>query len=154
MPWAREMAEINVEREFLVRRLRESTLRSVDAFFPRHPGLRHAGEAGWRAVLACIGPPARSAAETWGRGERFGIVPLVDGRIYLYATAATGPGTKPADHHAELTRRFGAYGTIRYPRCSTARPANPEPVDVLHHDFHRTGLAPAPIPLRPGGPAR
>ncbi|MGW1663498.1 FAD-dependent monooxygenase [Streptomyces microflavus] len=111
--------------------------------FPRHPGLRHAGEAGWRAVLPGIGPPARSAAETWGRGERFGTVPLVDGRIYLYATAATGPGTKPADHHAELTRRFGTWHDPIPALLDRLDPRNPEPVDVLHHDFHELA---SPLP--------
>ncbi|CAM5279043.1 hypothetical protein SBADM41S_06128 [Streptomyces badius] len=70
--------------------------------FPRHPGPRYAGETGWRAVLSGAGLPALPAAETWGKGERFGIVPLADGRVYVYATAVTGPGTRPADHRAEL----------------------------------------------------
>ncbi|MFD3649461.1 FAD-dependent monooxygenase [Streptomyces cyaneofuscatus] len=104
--------------------------------FPRHPGLRHAGEAGWRAVLPGFGPPPRSAAETWGRGERFGIVPLVDGRIYVYATAAVGPGTQPADHHAELTRRFGAWHDPIPALLDRVGRRNPDPVGVLHHDFY------------------
>ncbi|MFE2292976.1 FAD-dependent monooxygenase [Streptomyces sp. NPDC059452] len=130
--------------------------------FPRHPGLRHAGEAGWRAVLSGVGLPARSAAETWGRGERFGLVPLVDGRIYIYATAVTGPGTKsadravtgpgaapayrgadPADHHAELTRRFGAWHDPIPALLDRLDRRNPEPVAVLHHDFHELA---SPLP--------
>lgn len=110
--------------------------------FPRHPGLRHAGEAGWRAVLPGFGPPPRSAAETWGRGERFGIVPLVDGRIYVYATAA-GPGTKPADHHAELIRRFGAWHDPIPALLDRLGRRNPDPVRVLHHDFYELA---SPLP--------
>ncbi|MEV4880094.1 FAD-dependent monooxygenase [Streptomyces cyaneofuscatus] len=111
--------------------------------FPRHPGLRHAGEAGWRAVLPGVGVPARSAAETWGRGERFGIVPLVDGRIYVYATAAAGPGTQPADHHAELTRRFGAWHDPIPALLDRLGRRDPDPVDVLHHDFYELA---SPLP--------
>lgn len=111
--------------------------------FPRHPGLRHAGEAGWRAVLPRSGPPPRHAAETWGRGERFGVVPLVDGRIYVYATAVTGPGGRPADHHAELTRRFGAWHDPIPALLDRLNQHAPDPVGILHHDFHE--LAP-PLP--------
>ncbi|OKJ17952.1 monooxygenase [Streptomyces sp. CB00316] len=111
--------------------------------FPGHPGLRHAGEAGWRAVLPGFGPPVRSAAETWGRGERFGIVPLVDGRIYVYATAASGPGTKPADHHAELNRRFGTWHDPIPALLDRLDQRNPDPVGVLHHDFHELA---SPLP--------
>ncbi|MFI7238880.1 FAD-dependent monooxygenase [Streptomyces cyaneofuscatus] len=111
--------------------------------FPRHPGLRHAGEAGWRAVLPGVGAPGRSAAETWGRGERFGIVPLVDGRIYVYATAAVGPGTKPADHHAELIRRFGAWHDPIPALLDRLGRRNPDPVGVLHHDFYELA---SPLP--------
>ncbi|WP_398865848.1 FAD-dependent monooxygenase [Streptomyces stephensoniae] len=122
-----------------------STLRGQ--LFPRHPGLRHAGEAGWRAVLPGGGPPARTATETWGRAERFGIVPLVDGRIYVYATAATGPGprpgTKPADHLAELTRRFGGWHDPIPALLDRLGRQSPGPVDVLHHDFHELA---SPLP--------
>lgn len=111
--------------------------------FPRHPGLRHAGEAGWRAVLPGFGPPPRSAAETWGRGERFGIVPLVDGRIYVYATATVRPGTQPADHHAELTRRFGAWHDPIPALLDRLGRRNPDPVGVLHHDFYELA---SPLP--------
>ncbi|MFF9060100.1 FAD-dependent monooxygenase [Streptomyces sp. NPDC014882] len=111
--------------------------------FPRHPGLRHAGEAGWRAVLPGADPPVRQAAETWGRGERFGVVPLADGRVYLYATAVSGPGARPADHHAELTRRFGAWHSPIPELLDRLDPRDPDPVGVLHHDFHELA---APLP--------
>ncbi|MGW0393679.1 FAD-dependent monooxygenase [Streptomyces sp. NPDC003042] len=76
--------------------------------FPAHPGLRYSGETAWRAVLPPDGPPP-TAAETWGRGERFGVVPLADGRIYVYATAVVPEGYRPADARAELLRRYGAW---------------------------------------------
>ncbi|NKQ24365.1 FAD-dependent monooxygenase [Streptomyces galbus] len=120
-------------------------LRSVlrAQLFPRHPGLRHAGEAGWRAVLPGAGTAPQEAAETWGRGERFGIVPLADGRIYVYATAVTGPAARPADHPAELTRRFGAWHEPIPALLDRLDPRHPEPAGILHHDFHELA---APLP--------
>ncbi|MFF8930392.1 FAD-dependent monooxygenase [Streptomyces longwoodensis] len=120
-------------------------LRSVlrAQLFPRHPGLRHAGEAGWRAVLPGAGLPRPQAAETWGAGERFGVVPLVDGRIYAYATAVTGPAARPADHHADLTRRFGAWHDPIPALLDRLDPRHPEPVGILHHDFHELAV---PLP--------
>ncbi|MFD5682055.1 FAD-dependent monooxygenase [Streptomyces bacillaris] len=123
-------------------------LRSVlrGQLFPRHPGPRYAGETGWRAVLSGTGLPALSAAETWGRGERFGIVPLVDGRVYVYATAVTGPGTRPADHLAELVRRFGAWHDpipALLERLEQPDRNGPDRVGILHHDFHELA---APLP--------
>ncbi|MEU6943336.1 FAD-dependent monooxygenase, partial [Streptomyces rubiginosohelvolus] len=123
-------------------------LRSVlrGQLFPRHPGPRYAGETGWRAVLSGTGLPALSAAETWGRGERFGIVPLVDGRVYVYATAVTGPGARPADHLAELVRRFGAWHDpipALLERLEQSDRHGPDPVGILHHDFYELA---APLP--------
>lgn len=48
-------------------------------------------------------------AETWGRGALFGTVPLADGRVYCYASAAVPPGQAQADPAAELERRFGGW---------------------------------------------
>ncbi|MDR6976007.1 2-polyprenyl-6-methoxyphenol hydroxylase-like FAD-dependent oxidoreductase [Streptomyces sp. 3330] len=105
--------------------------------FPDHRGVRHAGEAGWRAVLSGAGLPAQQAAETWGRGERFGVVPLADGRVYVYATAVSGPGAKPVtDHRAELTRRFGAWHDPIPTLLDRLNRRDPDPVGILHHEFH------------------
>lgn len=45
--------------------------------------------------------------ETWGRGARFGIVPLSEGRIYWFATANRPASTQPEDHHVALRELFG-----------------------------------------------
>ncbi|RSS63996.1 monooxygenase [Streptomyces sp. WAC06614] len=78
-------------------------------YFPDHPGLHYSGETAWRTVLSAEGLPPLVTSETWGRGQRFGIVPLADGRVYAYATAFQPQGTRPADVRAELTRRFGPW---------------------------------------------
>ncbi|WP_392894483.1 FAD-dependent monooxygenase [Streptomyces sp. LN699] len=112
-------------------------------YFPHHPGLRYSGETAWRTVLAAapdgVRPVADAvAAETWGRGERFGTVPLADGRVYVYATAVVPEGRRPTDVRAELLRRFGTW--------HDPIPALLERIDpaaVLRHDLY--DLA-APLP--------
>ncbi|MFD9520504.1 FAD-dependent monooxygenase [Streptomyces sp. NPDC059979] len=108
-------------------------------YFPDHPGLRYSGETAWRTVLPSVVSPAEAlTAETWGRGERFGVVPLADGRIYVYATAVAPEGYRPADVRAELLRRYGSW--------HDPIPALLERIDpaaVFQHDLH--DLA-APLP--------
>ncbi|WP_407840514.1 FAD-dependent monooxygenase [Streptomyces sp. DSM 116496] len=107
-------------------------------YFPAHPGLHHSGETAWRTVLAAGGPPVRAATETWGRGERFGVVPLADGRVYVYATAVVPEGHRPVDVRAELLRR---YGTWHDPIPALLERI--DPAAVLQHDLY--DLA-APLP--------
>ncbi|MFF1481226.1 FAD-dependent oxidoreductase [Streptomyces sp. NPDC058301] len=107
-------------------------------YFPDHPGLHYSGETAWRTVLPADGLPDLAAAETWGRGERFGVVPLADGRVYLYATAVVPEGYEPTDVRAELLRRYGSW--------HAPVPALLERIDpaaVLQHDLY--DLA-APLP--------
>ncbi|MFZ3474911.1 FAD-dependent monooxygenase [Streptomyces sp. 4.24] len=111
-----------------------STLRRRS--FPDHPGLHYSGETAWRAVLP--GGAVTEACETWGRGERFGTVPLADGRVYLYATAVVPEGFRPADVRAELLRR---YGTWHDPIPTLLERI--DPAAVLQHDLY--DLA-APLP--------
>ncbi|MDA5284239.1 FAD-dependent monooxygenase [Streptomyces sp. Isolate_45] len=106
-------------------------------YFPDHPGLRYSGETAWRAVLP-TGGTVTEAAETWGRGRRFGTVPLADGRTYLYATAVVPAGYRPGDVRTELLRHHGTW--------HDPIPALLERVDpaaVLQHDLY--DLA-APLP--------
>ncbi|WP_030204576.1 FAD-dependent monooxygenase [Streptomyces sp. NRRL S-87] len=79
------------------------------AFFPDHPGLHYLGETAWRALVDAPDLRVPAMTETWGRGERFGVTPLSDGRYYVYATAVVPPGTRPSDARAELRRRFGTW---------------------------------------------
>lgn len=71
----------------------------------------------WRGVAALSLERPR-ATETWGAGERFGVVPLSGGRTYWFATV-TGPHSPlaGASAHADLARRFA--GCMHpSPRCS------------------------------------
>src|SRR5437868_11875154 len=38
--------------------------------------------------LGALPLTVREGAETWGRGERFGYVPLADGRVYCFAVVS------------------------------------------------------------------
>ncbi|MFJ9075063.1 FAD-dependent oxidoreductase [Streptomyces sp. NPDC102278] len=112
-------------------------------YVPDHPGLRYSGETAWRTVLAAASDGGRPvaepvAAETWGRGERFGTVPLADGRVYVYATAVAPEGHRPADVRAELLRRFRTWHDP-----IPALLERMDPAAVLQHDLY--DLA-APLP--------
>lgn len=44
----------------------------------------------WRGIVpASVGIEVSDGGETWGRGQRFGYIPLSDGGIYWYATLGT-----------------------------------------------------------------
>lgn len=70
---------------------------------------RYAGYTSWRGVcdVPGVADPA-STTETWGRGLRFGVVPISQGRTYWFATAnAPASGIDAPDAHGELLSRFG-----------------------------------------------
>lgn len=75
---------------------------------------RPAGYSAWRGVVML--PSAdrpRVATETWGRGVRFGAVPIGGGRTYWFATAnSAGP---PAEGEAAAGFLRGAFGAWHAP---------------------------------------
>lgn len=104
--------------------------RTRGRLFPDHPGPRYAGYTSWRSVTTG-GFRGGSTGETWGRGQRFGSVPLGDGRVYWYATANLPAGGSDADPRAELHRRFGGWHPP-IPELLAATPA----ANVLRLDIH------------------
>lgn len=72
-------------------------------------GLRYAGYTAWRGVTHTRIDVHGEAGEAWGRGKRFGIVPLADGRVYWFATQSLPPGTAFQDDHREALDRFGSW---------------------------------------------
>lgn len=48
---------------------------------------RYAGYTAWHGIATGVTPPLMG--ELWGRGKRFGIVPLTEERVYWYATCNT-----------------------------------------------------------------
>jgi 2-polyprenyl-6-methoxyphenol hydroxylase-like FAD-dependent oxidoreductase len=70
---------------------------------------RYAGYTSWRGVTR-IDAGRVVPAETWGRGARFGMTPLADGRVYWFATKDAPPGARSPDgERAELLRTFGGW---------------------------------------------
>ncbi|GAA2393174.1 FAD-dependent monooxygenase [Streptomyces glaucosporus] len=107
------------------------------ALFPGHPAPRYAGFTAWRFVVPAPERPF-SPHETWGRGSLWGTIPLHDGRVYAYATAAVPAGQRSPDgERAELLRRFGDW---HHPVPDLL--AALDPAAVLRNDVYRTAAAP------------
>ncbi|KOV11079.1 monooxygenase [Streptomyces sp. XY431] len=101
-----------------------------DLLFPGHPGPRYSGFTSWRTIVTPAGRP-EAVGEVWGRGQLAGVVPLADGRVYVYGAALAPAGARAADgdEKAELLRRFGTW-------CAPVPQllALAEPGRVLRHD--------------------
>jgi 2-polyprenyl-6-methoxyphenol hydroxylase-like FAD-dependent oxidoreductase len=66
------------------------------------------GVTAWRG----ISPPWTGdldVAISWDRGAEFGVVPLVDGRVYWFASVNAAPGGRAADERAAVRDRFGGW---------------------------------------------
>lgn len=89
---------------------------------------RYAGYTAWRGVLPYAGPV--KYGEYWGRGARFGIFPLTEGRVYWFATHTEPQGQKaPFGERAYLLELFGKW-------CAPIAQLidlTPE-ADILRHD--------------------
>jgi 2-polyprenyl-6-methoxyphenol hydroxylase-like FAD-dependent oxidoreductase len=95
------------------------------------PGVRYSGYAAWRGVTSGPVDIGDEAGETWGKGQRFGLVPLLDKRVYWFATLTTAPDTAFDNEHAEVRRRFaGWHAPIEACLADTL------PDDVLRHDIY------------------
>lgn len=73
---------------------------------------RYSGYTAWRAVVEFDHPSLRQgASETWGRGARFGIVPMSHNRVYWFATnnAPEGVNDSPQQRKKELQNLFGGW---------------------------------------------
>jgi 2-polyprenyl-6-methoxyphenol hydroxylase-like FAD-dependent oxidoreductase len=71
---------------------------------------RYAGYTAWRGVSPVAVESGR-LTESWGVGERFGLVDIGRGRTYWFATknAAEGESEEPGGRKAEILRRFSAW---------------------------------------------
>jgi 2-polyprenyl-6-methoxyphenol hydroxylase-like FAD-dependent oxidoreductase len=72
--------------------------------------IRYAGYTAWRGVSAVPVEPGR-LTESWGVGERFGLVDIGRGRTYWFATknAVEGESDEPQGRKAEVARRFSGW---------------------------------------------
>ena len=121
--------------------------------FPEHPGPAYAGYVTWRGLVPAQAAPALRPApavtETWGRGKRFGIVPLAGGQVYWwYATASLPEGAHADDHLADLgARHRGWHAPIPQLLQAIPLPA------LLRHDIYHLDT-PLPRYVSGGGPGR
>lgn len=72
---------------------------------------RYAGYTCWRAVTSYPADPGMQASETWGTKGRFGIVPLVDDKVYWFACVSAKPNDPVlrAWNVKDLAENFKAY---------------------------------------------
>jgi len=72
--------------------------------------IRYAGYTAWRGVSPVPVEPGR-LTESWGVGERFGLVDIGRGRTYWFATknAPAGAPDEPEGRKAEIVRRFSGW---------------------------------------------
>ena len=108
-------------------------LRSIvrTAVCPHAREPRYAGYTAWRMITRPL-PPLREGGEIWGRGERFGVVPLPDGRVYLFGVAGAPEGMRSPDGElTEVRRRFGEWPDP-VPQLLDEVP----PDAVLRHDIY------------------
>ena len=71
---------------------------------------RYAGYTAWRGISPVPVEPGR-LTESWGAGERFGLVDIGRGRTYWFATknAPEGEPDEPEGRKAEVLRRFSGW---------------------------------------------
>jgi 2-polyprenyl-6-methoxyphenol hydroxylase-like FAD-dependent oxidoreductase len=80
------------------------------SLWPQAPQPRYAGYTAWRLLVDPGAPPLHTGGESWGRGERIGLAPLPDGRIYMFGVANAPAGERSPDGElAELRRRFASW---------------------------------------------
>ncbi|ACZ88309.1 FAD-dependent monooxygenase [Streptosporangium roseum] len=100
------------------------TRRSI---WPRVPGPRYVGYTTWRLIAPP--QPVEGGVETWGSGDRFGHVPMPDGRVYCYMMANAPIGSRSGLD--ELRERFARWhGPIPALLNSARKDA------VLQHDTY------------------
>ncbi|CAM4120130.1 FAD-dependent monooxygenase [Nocardia ninae] len=95
------------------------------SIWPLAAGPRYVGYTTWRLLTA---PHAvAGSVETWGRGERFGYIPMPDGRVYCYLMGNAPAGSRTG--LAGLRERFARWHDP-VPALLDAAPADA----VLQHD--------------------
>jgi 2-polyprenyl-6-methoxyphenol hydroxylase-like FAD-dependent oxidoreductase len=108
---------------------------AVRAQLARDGEPRYAGYTSWRGVARGVNVPAGHATESWGRGARFGIVPIGRGEVYWFAVsdapAGSASGATPAtEARAQLEARFASWHEpVRALVAATA------PEHLLHTDI-------------------
>lgn len=102
----------------------------VRASLPQDRPTRRSGYGVWRA-LTSRPVPVDIGGETWGAGERFGLVPLKDGRVYWFGVVGAAnneTGTAALD---EVRARFGSW---HEPIAALIDATDPDAVHYTHSE--------------------
>lgn len=116
-----------------------STVRA--RLYPGSVWTRFAGFTAWRGVTDRPFPLERQS-QTWGEGAEFGLVRLLDGRVYWFCTGDDAEGTRFPDERGEVLRRFGGWHA---PIADVVGATS----EVLRHDVH---VVRRPLPPFAAGP--
>jgi 2-polyprenyl-6-methoxyphenol hydroxylase-like FAD-dependent oxidoreductase len=92
----------------------------------------YSGSTTWRAITTPSSAAVTEMSLSWGQGTEFGVMPIVDGRIYWYAAANADEAQRNPDELSELRRRFGTW----HEPIPTVLAHTP-PKAVLRHDIYR-----------------
>ncbi|HEX5083025.1 MAG TPA: FAD-dependent monooxygenase, partial [Blastocatellia bacterium] len=72
--------------------------------------LRYSGQTSWRAIVGEVDIDQDRFTESWGAGERFGIVPLGSRRVYWFAVMDAPQGGRDAGDPRDMLRaRFAGW---------------------------------------------
>lgn len=102
----------------------------IRASLPGDPGLRYSGYSSWRGLTEGPFDLRGVLGESWGFRERFGYLPIRDGRVYWFGVASMPPGSVFQDEAAEVRRRFAHW---HEPIPDLIAATHPE--EVVRHDI-------------------
>lgn len=94
-------------------------------------GIRYSGYTAWRGVTSTAVDIGGAAAETWGRGQIFGLVPLPGDRLYWFGTRTQPAELSFDDEYQAVNETFAGWHTP-IPECIAAT----APHDVIRHDAY------------------
>jgi 2-polyprenyl-6-methoxyphenol hydroxylase-like FAD-dependent oxidoreductase len=100
--------------------------------WPEAAGPVYSGSTAWRAVTDTPPGMISEMSMSWGPGTEFGVMPMVDGRVYWYAAANARKGERAPDELGELRARFGSF---HEPIPALLEATAPEA--ILRHDIYR-----------------
>ena len=94
-------------------------------------GLHYAGYTAWRGVTERPVSFDLQPGEIWARGQVFGMVPLLDGRAYWYATRNLPEGQRASNEYEFVQQQFASWhAPVRECIAATTEDA------VMRHDIY------------------
>ncbi len=94
--------------------------------------LRYSGYTAWRGVVS-YEQATPTASETWGKGARFGIVPMSQNRVYWFATH-NQPAGQPSGLNATKAELLDIFGNWHKPIREILETTPSEA--ILHNDIY------------------